>query len=134
MSCICFLWRSQASNNMTLRVMAGDLSLIFDHPIINQDSFLSWFLWQRVAAKKEATQPLWNICVTNDHGYVPFVVITIRFFPHSRPITGFVTRVTDCPFDIFKLFFSSIKCQGHNWEYLPRTRLFFCWEARFKNI
>ena len=24
-----------------------------------------------------------NICVTNDHGYVPLVVITIRSFPHS---------------------------------------------------
>jgi hypothetical protein len=24
-----------------------------------------------------------NICVTNDHGYVTFVVITNRFFPHT---------------------------------------------------
>jgi hypothetical protein len=31
---------------------------------------------------------------TNDHGYVPFVVITIPPFPHSWFITGFVTRVT----------------------------------------
>jgi hypothetical protein len=23
------------------------------------------------------------VCVTNDHGYVPLVVITIRSFPHS---------------------------------------------------
>jgi hypothetical protein len=37
--------------------------------------------------------PLWNICVTNDHGYVPFVVNTSRSFPHSRLITGFVTRL-----------------------------------------
>jgi hypothetical protein len=28
----------------------------------------------------------------NIHGYVPFVVITIRSFPRSLPITGFVTR------------------------------------------
>ena len=35
-----------------------------------------------------------NICVTNDHGYVPFVVNTSRFFPHSWLITGFVTRLT----------------------------------------
>jgi hypothetical protein len=35
--------------------------------------------------------PLWNICVTNVHGYVPFVS-TSRSFPHSWPITGFVTR------------------------------------------
>ena len=35
--------------------------------------------------------PLQSICVTNDHGYVPFVV-TIRSFPHSWLITGFLTR------------------------------------------
>jgi hypothetical protein len=28
------------------------------------------------------------VCVTNDHGYVPLVVITIRSFPHSGLITG----------------------------------------------
>ena len=38
--------------------------------------------------------PLWNICVTNDHGYVPLVVSTSRFFPHSQRTTGFVTRLT----------------------------------------
>ena len=32
--------------------------------------------------------------VTNDHGYVPLVVNTSRSFPHSRLITGFVTRLT----------------------------------------
>jgi hypothetical protein len=37
--------------------------------------------------------PLWNICVTNDHGYVPFVN-TSRSFPHSWLITRFVTRLT----------------------------------------
>ena len=31
---------------------------------------------------------------SNDHGYVQFVVITIRSFPHSWLITGFVIRVT----------------------------------------
>jgi len=30
----------------------------------------------------------------HDHRYVPFVVITIRSFPYSWLITGFVTRVT----------------------------------------
>ena len=34
-----------------------------------------------------------NICVTNDHGYVPLVVNTSRSFPHSRLITGFVSRL-----------------------------------------
>jgi hypothetical protein len=31
---------------------------------------------------------------SNDHGYVPLVVSTSRTFPHSRLITGFVTRLT----------------------------------------
>jgi hypothetical protein len=35
--------------------------------------------------------PLWNICVTNDHGYAPLVVNTSRSFLHSWLITGFVT-------------------------------------------
>ena len=38
--------------------------------------------------------PLRNICVTDDHGYVPLVVSTFRPFPHSWFVTGFVTRVT----------------------------------------
>jgi hypothetical protein len=38
--------------------------------------------------------PLWNSCVTNDHGYVPLVVNTSRSFPRSWFITGFVTRIT----------------------------------------
>jgi hypothetical protein len=37
---------------------------------------------------------LQNIYVTNDHGYVPFVIVTIWSFPHSWLITGFVTIVT----------------------------------------
>jgi hypothetical protein len=35
-----------------------------------------------------------NICVTNDHVYVPLVVSTSQSFPHSCLITGFVTRLT----------------------------------------
>ena len=38
--------------------------------------------------------PLWNICVTNDHGNVLLVVNTSWSLPHSRLITGFVTRLT----------------------------------------
>jgi hypothetical protein len=34
-----------------------------------------------------------NICVTNDHRYVPLVVNTSQSFPHSWLITGFVTRL-----------------------------------------
>ena len=38
---------------------------------------------------KVLLSPLWsgwllrNICVTNDHGYVPSVIIAVRSFPHS---------------------------------------------------
>jgi hypothetical protein len=35
-----------------------------------------------------------SICVTNDNGYIPFVVITTRSFPHSLLNTVFMTRVT----------------------------------------
>ena len=73
--------------------------------------FLSEFPWQRVAANKEVIEPriitlkvlrsppwldwpLWNICVTNDHGYLPLLVNTSRSFPRSLFITGFVTRLT----------------------------------------
>ena len=44
---------------------------------------LTWLGW-----------PSWNICVTNDHGYIPLIVNTFRSFPHSRLITGFVTILT----------------------------------------
>jgi hypothetical protein len=37
---------------------------------------------------------LQGICVTNEHGCVPFVVITFRSFPHSWFISGFVTEAT----------------------------------------
>jgi hypothetical protein len=36
----------------------------------------------------------YGIFVTNDYGYVPLVVNTSQFFPHSWLITGFVTRLT----------------------------------------
>ena len=37
--------------------------------------------------------PLWNICVTNDHGYIP-LVNTSRSFPDAWHITRYVTRLT----------------------------------------
>ena len=64
---------------------------------------------------------LWSICVTNDTGYVPLVVI--RSFPHSWLIIGIVTRLrrrvlsvprysdSDYPFGIFKLFSRQIVSQ-----------------------
>jgi hypothetical protein len=38
--------------------------------------------------------PLWNICVTNDHGYVSPVENTSWSFPRPWLITWFVTRLT----------------------------------------
>ena len=35
-----------------------------------------------------------DLCVTNDHEYVPFVGNTFQSFPHSWLITDFVTRLT----------------------------------------
>jgi len=39
-------------------------------------------------------KPLRNICVKNDHGYVPLVVNTFRSFSHSWLITGFIIILT----------------------------------------
>jgi hypothetical protein len=39
-------------------------------------------------------RPLCNICVTNDHGYVPLLLSTSMSSPHSWLITGSVTRLT----------------------------------------
>ena len=38
--------------------------------------------------------PVWNICVVNDHGYVPLDVYTSRSFHQSQVIIGFVIRLT----------------------------------------
>ena len=59
------------------------------HLILVIDPKLLWVLW----SPPWAGWPLWNICVTND-GYVPLVVNTSRFFPHSWLITEFATRLT----------------------------------------
>jgi hypothetical protein len=37
----------------------------------------------RVGKGQGNVSTLWNIWVTTDHGYVPLVVNTSRFFPHS---------------------------------------------------
>ena len=51
--------------------------------ISGEEVSLTWRCW-----------PLRNICVTNDHGYVFFVVMTSQSFPRSWLITVFVTRIT----------------------------------------
>ena len=35
----------------------------------------------------------WNTCVTDNHEYAPFVVVTAQFFPQSWLISGFLTRI-----------------------------------------
>ena len=47
-------------------------------------------VWKRCSV---ATMTWLTVCVSNDHGCVPFIVITTRFFSHSWLIAGFVTRV-----------------------------------------
>ena len=63
-----------------------DRGLLLTRKLLNQGFLLvklkSWLGW-----------PLWHICVTNDHGYVPLVVNTSRFFPHSWLISRFLTRL-----------------------------------------
>ena len=65
--------------------------LPFNHNIINTTTLLSKFYGRHAPW---LGWPLWNICVTNDHRYVPLVASTSRSFPHSWLITGFVTRLT----------------------------------------
>ena len=63
-----------------------DRGLLLTRKVLKQVFLLvtlkSWHGW-----------PLWNICVTNHHGYVPPVVNTSRYFPHSWFITGFTRQV-----------------------------------------
>jgi hypothetical protein len=66
------------------------------------------FPWYRASTNKEASVitskvlrsppwvslPLWNSCVSYDHGYVPLVENISWSFPHSWLITEFVTKST----------------------------------------
>jgi hypothetical protein len=65
--------------------------LLLTRKSLNQGFFL---VKLKSSLRKFYYWPLWNICVTNDHGYVPLVVNTSRSFPHSQLITEFVTRLT----------------------------------------
>ena len=56
------------------------IKFITDSKVLHLPPWLGW--------------PLRNICVTNDHGYVPLVINTSQSFPHSWLISGFVTRLT----------------------------------------
>jgi hypothetical protein len=53
----------------------------------------SWLSWSHhLRSLPWLRWPIWNIYVTNDHGYVPRVVSTSSSFPHSWLITGIVTK------------------------------------------
>jgi hypothetical protein len=96
------------------------------------------------------------ICVTNNHGYVPLVVSTSRSFPHSWPITGFVTGVTrrvpltgtaypsgapesiPCyKSDVISLYFCVVFCRSplvsSNSSYAP-NKLFRTLEKRWRSV
>ena len=68
-----------------LRTKLYDNRNEFNFPIVN---------FPFICSKIPAAPALWNICDINDHGYVPLVVSTSQSFPHSRLITGLVTRLT----------------------------------------
>jgi hypothetical protein len=62
---------------------------------MSSNQMFSWiYYFERFTVATVTCCLLRNVCVTNDHGWVSFVVIIIQPFPHSRLITGFVTRVT----------------------------------------
>ena len=60
--------------------------------------------WNKIITSKILRSPPWlgsplcNICVTNDHGYVPLVVNPSRSFPHSLLKTGCVTILNNSMF------------------------------------
>ena len=74
------------SSRSVLRTYAIFQNLWF--VVTRLQSYLRQFVW----SLPWYGQQLRNICVTNDHIYVSFVVITILSFSHSRFITGFITR------------------------------------------
>jgi hypothetical protein len=63
--------------------------------ILYEDDFkLSWsHHFESFTVATTLGWPLYNICVTNDHGYIP-LVNTSSSFPRSWLITGFLTRLT----------------------------------------
>ena len=62
------------------------------HDVLDRRLLLTWKLLNQGFLVVELNSRC--ICVTNDHWCVPFVVITIRSFPHLWLFTGLVTRVT----------------------------------------
>jgi hypothetical protein len=72
-----------------------DRGLLLTRKLLNQ-GFLLVKLKSSLRKFYDRHHDLFNryvISVTNNHGYVPLVVNTSRFFPHSWLITGFITRL-----------------------------------------
>ena len=57
-----------------------DRGLLLTRKLLNQGFLL---VKLKSSHRKFYGRRLWNICVTNDHGYVPLVVNTSRSFPRS---------------------------------------------------
>jgi hypothetical protein len=62
------------------RKLLNHVMLFISSNVLRSPPWLGWLIW--------------NICVTNDHGYIPLVVSISRSFPNSWHITVFVTRLT----------------------------------------
>ena len=62
------------------RKLLNHVMLFISSNVLRSPPWLGWLIW--------------NIFVTNDHGYIPLVVSISRSFPNSWHITVFVTRLT----------------------------------------
>ena len=72
--------------------------------------------------------PLWNICVTNDHWYVPLVVDTSRSLPHSWLITVCIwlnTRVPLVEQELSTLSEHLSSSPGFSWVQITRSLVCF---------
>ena len=84
-----YVFSNIITTRLTQRVRLVELELL------TLKGTLSWsHYFERFAVATMIWLTWWNICVANDHGYVPLVVNTSRSFPHSWLIIGFVTRLT----------------------------------------
>jgi hypothetical protein len=65
--------------------------------------------------------PLWNISFTNDHGYIPFIVITTRLFPQESEILSINMDKSATPKWLFFCFSTFTPCCGS--EEFPGCKL-----------
>ena len=70
----------------------SDIPQLVD-PIVNSLIEVSyWLSWSHLFKGFMVVTMTWlqNMSVTNDNGYVPFILVIIRPFPHPRFVVGFV--------------------------------------------